>query len=171
MDEKKGILEETSSDMYDASDKPFDFVGEGIETVLVCESDPSIRSKIINVLKDGGYRVTESNSADDAIKSMRFHVYQLIVLNENYETDKPDSNIVLQYINDLPMSTRRNIFVTLISGRFRTMDNMAAFNRSVNIVINSQDIDDIGAITKRGMVENEAFYHVFKETLRKTGRI
>jgi len=58
----------------------------------------------------------------------------------------------------------------LVSEKYRTMDNMAAFNRSVNIVINLKSIEDAGKIIKQGVVDNRAFYHVFQETMQKTGK-
>jgi hypothetical protein len=68
------------------------------------------------------------------------------------------------------MNTRRRFFVALVSDRYRTMDNMAAFNRSVNIVINRKSIDSVGEIIKQGVADNKAFYHVFRETLQKMGK-
>ncbi|MDI6776984.1 MAG: response regulator [Syntrophales bacterium] len=171
MEEEKTLLSEVASDTYDAADRPFDFLETGGETALICEPDPSTREKISNILKSLGYRITEPTSARDALKRMRFHVYDLVVLNENFDTGDADNNDVLNYLSSLSMSIRRQIFVALVSDRFRTMDNMAAFNRSVNIVINPESIDDIGPIIQRGTTDNTAFYHVFREILRKKGRI
>lgn len=171
MEEEKALFHKVVLDKYDASDKPFDFVKEGGKTALICESDPSIKAKISNTLKEMGYRLTEPASALDALKKMSFHVYDIVVLNENFDTENPDANDVLKYLESLPMSTRRNIFVALISSRFRTMDNMTALNKSVNTVINVENIDDISMIIKLSVADNEAFYHIFKETLKKTGRI
>ena len=171
MAEEKGILQEVASASYSPKDIPFDFVGEENQTALVCESDPEIHTKIVEGLNQGGYYITESASTRDALKSMRFHVYEVVAVNENYETDDPSNNVILKYLNHLPISVRRNIFVVLITNRFRTMDNMAAFNRSVNMIINIKNIDEFGAIIKRGVAQNDEFYHVFKETLRKSGRI
>ena len=171
MEEDKALFHKVVLDKYDASDKPFDFVEEGGKTALICESDPSIKAKISNTLKEMDYRLTETVSALDAIKKMRFHVYDMVVLNENFDTENPDANDVLKYLEYLPMSTRRNIFVALISSRFRTMDNMTALNKSVNTVINVENIDDASMIIKLNVAENETFYRIFKETLKKTGRI
>lgn len=171
MDEANEYSRENSNGSYDASDRPFDFIEEGTDTALICESDPSIRSKIIDFLQKDGIRITEPASAEEALKNMRFHVYQLIVIDEYYETDDDRENAILRYLNSLSMSVRRNIFVVLITRRFRTMDKMAAFNKSVNIVVNLKDMDQFGAIVKKGIAEHEAFYHVFKEALRKTGKI
>jgi len=168
---EKTIIDEVGSDTYDASEKPFDFVEEGAETVLLCETDPAIRAKIRSVFKNMGYNIIEPETARDALKQMRFHVFDLVVLNETFDTKDPDENNVSMYLDRLSMSIRRNIFVVLLTNRFRTMDNMTAFNKSVNIVINLKNIDEIEKILKTGLTDNIAFYKVFKELLVKTGRV
>jgi len=171
VEEAKTLASEVASETYDTSDKPFDFVEADTETALICELDTAAREKISSAMKTLGYRTTETTSAKDALKNMRFHVYNVVILNENFDASDQEGNAVLNYLANLNMSTRRQIFVTLLSSQFRTTDNMAAFNKSVNLIINTSNIDDFGQIMKRGVAENEAFYHVFKETLRKKGRI
>jgi len=171
MEEEKKPVSDVGSEAYDTSDKPFDFVEADAETALICESDPALRETIGTAMKSLGYHITEAASAKDATKNMRFHVYNVVILNENFDTGEQTGNAVLNYLANLNMSTRRQIFVTLISSQFRTSDNMAAFNKSVNLIINTSNINDVGAIIKLGVAENDAFYHVFKETLRKKGRI
>ena len=102
---------------------------------------------------------------------MRFHVFDMVVLNERFGTQNPDMNSVLKYLDRLNMSTRRNIFVTLITDRYRTMDNMSAFNKSVNLIVNLKNIDEIEKILRRGIADHEAFYRVYKRALIKTGRV
>jgi CheY-like chemotaxis protein len=170
MEEDKALFDEEESYEYDASDKPFDFVEVGIGTALVCESEPAAREKISSALKAMGYQITEPTSIKEAIKNMRFHIYDVVILNENFDTENPDTNIVLNSLANLNVGTRRQIFVALLSGRFRTMDNMTAFNKSVNVIINVKNIDDIDTILKRSLTDNIAFYHVFKEALKKKGR-
>ena len=170
MEEEKSLLNQVDSASYDAADKPFDFVEAEGETALVCESDPAIREKISAAVKALEYMITEAASAKDALKKMRFHTYDVVVFNEHFDTDNPDQNDVLQYLEGLSMGIRRDMFVALVSGRFRSMDNMAAFNKSVNLVINTKNIDDVGTILKRGVSENAAFYRIFKESLQKLGK-
>jgi DNA-binding NtrC family response regulator len=117
-----------------------------------------------------GYMITEATSAKDALKKMRFHTYDVVVLDERFDTTVPDENDVLRYLEGLSMGTRRDMFVALVTERFRSMDNMAAFNKSVNLVINTKNIDDVGTIVKRGVSENTAFYRIFKESLQKLGK-
>ena len=170
-DMEKEIIDEIDAGTYDASDKPFDFVEEGVETALLCEPDSTVRAKIITALYNMGYHTTAPLVPKDALKQMRFHVFDMVVLNERFGTRDPDMNNVLKYLDRLNMSVRRNIFVALITTRFRTMDNMAAFHKSVNLIINLKNINEIEKILRRGKKDYENFYRVFKQSLVKTGRI
>lgn len=171
MDENKMLINEIESESYSALDKPFDFVEEGGKTALICESDGAVLEKLGTVLEKMGYYVTKSSTAPEALKSMRFHLYDLIVVGETFDEKESDGGGVLDYIRQLPMGVRRNIFAVLLSATVRTMDNMAAFGDSVNLVINLENIDDAGAIIERGIADNEAFYETFKDAMKRAGRL
>jgi CheY-like chemotaxis protein len=171
MEEEKTLLNEVASEDYDAVYRTFDFVGEGGATALVCEPDPAVRKKICGGLEEPGYRITTPETATEALKAMRFHIFDVVVLNELFDTQDRKANAVLSYLANMAMTTRRRFFVALVSGTYRTMDKMAAFNRSVNVVINIQSIDNVAKIIKRGVADNRAFYHVFQETLQKMGKV
>ncbi|MFC1815176.1 zinc-ribbon domain-containing protein [Thermodesulfobacteriota bacterium] len=164
-------FEEVSSDVYDASEKPFDFVEEEGKTALICESDPGIKDAITKVLTALEYHITDAESGRDALKKMRYHNYDLILVNEEFDTADPDSNGVLIYLERMNMALRRDMFVVLISNRFRTLDNMMAFNKSVNIIVNVSDIKNFDKILNRSITEHDFFYRVYRDMLRKTGRI
>ncbi|MEJ2167207.1 MAG: zinc-ribbon domain-containing protein [Desulfobacterales bacterium] len=166
-----GFEQAGESSGYDASDRPFDFIEEEGVTALLCEQNPLARNTIHNALNLMDYQITVAESARDALKRMRYHVYDLIVVNESFDTRNPESNGVLIYLERLAMSVRRNIFVAMISSRYRTMDNMMAFNTSVNLIVNIKNIEDIGKILSRSITDNELFFRVFKETLKEIGRV
>ncbi len=155
---------------YDASDKPFDFIEEEGLTALLCEQNPLARNSIQNALNLMDYQITITKNARDALKRMRYHVYDLIVVDENFDTKNPDSNGVLIYLERLTMAVRRKIFAAMISNRYRTMDNMMAFHSSVNLIINIKNVEDIGKILSRSITDTELFYFVYNETLKKTGK-
>lgn len=156
-------FDEEDGESYDASDKPFDFVEEEGKTALFCEPDPMIKKAVTPVLDVLEYHVTEVTNSRDALKTMRYHSYDLIVVNEYFDTSDPDANGVLIYLERLNMAIRRNIFVAMISNRFRTMDNMAAFQKSVNMIVNLDNIADFDKILRRGMADFGIFYQVYKE--------
>ena len=95
----------------------------------------------------------------------------MIIVNEDFDTMNPDTNGVLVFLERLNMAVRRNIFVTMISNRFHTMDNMMTFNKSVNLIINTENINDLDKILQRGITDNEFFYRVYRESLKETGKI
>jgi hypothetical protein len=64
------------------------------------------------------------------------------------------------------MDVRRNTFVVLVGTGLKTMDNMTAFNKSVNLVLNVQGIGDMESLLQIALAQHEEFYQVFKELLR-----
>ncbi len=158
-------FDEDEGDSYDAADKPFDFIEEEGKAALVCESDALVREKIRPILDIMEYHVTEVPSSREALKKMRYHTYDLLMLNEYFDTRDADSNPILIYLERMAMETRRNMFVVLLTARFRTMDNMTAFQKSVNMILNLRNIDDMDKILQRGLADYGLFFKVFKEAL------
>ena len=156
---------------HDASDRPFDFIEEEGLTALLCEQNPLAANSIKNALNLMDYQITIPENSRDALKRMRYHVYDLIVVNESFDTKNPESNGVLIYLERLSMAVRRKIFVAMISSRYRTMDNMMAFHASVNLIINIKNVEDIGKILSRSITDNEMFYRVYTESLKESGRV
>jgi predicted Zn finger-like uncharacterized protein len=157
------------TDDYDASERPFDFLEEEGNTALICENDPEIVKQITIVLGIMDYSITTAESVRDALKKMKYHTYDMILVNETFDGSDPDANGLLVYLERLNMDVRRNIFVGLLTRRFPSMDNMAAFIKSVNITINPKDISSLDRILARGINEYDLFYAMFKESLKKLG--
>ncbi|MFP4477257.1 MAG: zinc-ribbon domain-containing protein [Desulfatibacillaceae bacterium] len=144
---------------------------EGARTAIICEQDLSARARIKSSLEALDYHVSVSQSAREALKQMRFHVFDLIVLNESFDTPDPKNNQVLKFVGRMVMSTRRNVFVALLSDHDRTGDNMIAFNKSVNIVINTSEVDDIELLLRNAVADTEHFYRVYKGIKEKLGAV
>lgn len=157
-------------DDYDAGERPFDFMEEEEKTALLCEQDVVIREQIVSVLDMFEYHITVCNSARDAMKKMRYHIYDLVVVNEDFDSANPDANGILIYLERLNMAIRRNVFVLMISSRFHTMDQMMAFNKSVDVILNPEHIADFEKVLKRGLTQHDLAYRVYRETLNKLGR-
>ena len=160
--------EESSFDDFD--DDSFEFVEEEGDTTLLCEADPELRTAIKDGLVSLEYYVTETDNVRDALTKLRFHNYDLVIVNEKFGAESPSDNSILIYLQRLPMSIRRNIFVALISDHLRTKDNMAAFNKSVNLIINKKNIADLSLILKRAIAENDLYFKILRETLKDEGR-
>jgi predicted Zn finger-like uncharacterized protein len=147
------------------NDTPPDFNFHNGKAALICENDLQLRTKIQIALKTMGYTPHTCDITRDAIKKLRFHAYDLVILNEMFDTHHIETNGVQIYIAQLDTSRRRDIFAVLMGRKFQTLDRMTAFNKSFNIVINTAQINNLENILAQGIKKHDAFYRIFKETL------
>jgi len=134
---------------------------------MVCVSDSVIREKISDALKTIDFNVIEPTKIKEALKNLNFHTFNLVAVDENFDAGHDGTNQILKYLESLSMAIRRKIFVVLISANLATMDYMYTLNKSVNLIVNKEDIAEIGLILKKEIEENEYFYHVFKKFYHK----
>jgi len=145
------------------------FTEEGQRTALIC--DDKNKDAIKSVLNELNYKVSIASSSEDAVNRIKFTLYDIILLNEEFDNGTPENNAVLKHIQPMPMTTRRKIFFTLLGKNFRTFDNMMAFVKSVNLVINTKDLSNLKNIIKKSVSDNDKFYKIFKESLRDAGKV
>jgi hypothetical protein len=60
--------------------------------------------------------------------------------------------------------------VALIAADVTSLDNAAAFARSVNAVVNPNDLGQLAVLLRRAIADNDAFYRVFREVLQAAGK-
>ena len=132
--------------------------------------DETNQSAWTQALESRDYKIQYAKSPEHAVHKMKFTHFHFIALHENYGNKDLDNNTVYKTLIELPMVTRRNIFVALIGKNFKTLKNMQAFQKSVNVVINEKDINKLEDVLKKSISEIEIFYKVFKETLRSMGK-
>ena len=132
--------------------------------------DETNQSAWTQALESRDYKIQYAKSPEHAVHKMKFTHFHFIALHENYGNKDLDNNTVYKTLIELPMVTRRNIFVALIGKNFKTLKNMQAFHKSVNVVINESDIEKLEDVLKKSISEIEIFYKVFKETLHSAGK-
>jgi CheY-like chemotaxis protein len=153
----------------DYSGRPFGYVAPESETVMICEQDPVIREKISNNLKKMGFEIVQPATSKEALRYMRFHIFDIIFIDEDFDTGVWESNRILKYLEGLNMSIRREIFVVLVSTTLTTLDNMQAYNKSVNLIVNKREMGGIEQLLRQSLIEYDDFYHTFKDKIHKFG--
>jgi len=141
---------------------------EGDQLALVL--DEKNQSVWTEALESRDYKIQYAKSPEHAVHKMKFTHFHFIALHENYGNKGLDNNPVYKTLIEMPMVTRRNIFFALLGTNFKTLNNMQAFQKSANVVINEKDFDKLGDVLKKSISENEIFYKVFKETLHSMGK-
>jgi hypothetical protein len=153
-----------------SDDEALHFFEEGTKLALVLTGNGESSEKIKGAVEPLGYKFIPAPSTRDAIGKLRFHHFDLIVLSDGFDGQPIDNSPILNYLNNLSMSLRRRIFLTLLSNAYKTMDNMMALAMSANIVVSTKDMDKLHPILKKAISENERFYKVFTDILVETGR-
>jgi len=166
-EEKPKPVAQTAAERMDYSGRPFGHVMPDAQTAMICEQDPVIRDKVVGELKKMGFLTAQPSTYKEALKHMRFHIFNVIFIDEDFDTGVWETNNVLRYLENLNMSIRRRSYVVLVSSTLATMDYLDAYNKSVNLVIGKRDIGSVEKILRQAMAEHEDFYHVFKEKIQK----
>jgi len=152
----------------DAIENELDVLGEGKYRALVADTENIDR--ISPVLRKMSYVITTADSHDEAIQKLTFNKYDLLVINERFAGCDPAGNALHRYVEPMTMDVRRKMFVVMIGKSFKTLDNMSAFVRSVNLVVNEGDFTNFELILKKAMNDNAAFYRIYNQMLVETGK-
>ena len=152
----------------DSLEDEMEMLAEDSHRALVADSENLER--ISPVLRKMGYLITAVKSHEEAINKLRFNFYELIIINERFGDCDPNNNPLLKFIEPMTMDVRRRMFVALTGRNFKTLDNMTAFTKSVNMVLNNADFSNFELILRKSMKDNESFYRVFKKMLVETGK-
>lgn len=142
-----------------------------VPLALVGEDNPSHQAIIKEALESLGYKAVLVKNPEEALERMKFVQCEVVVLNEELGGSSPSNNAFLTHLQHMPISSRRNIFLTLCGKNFKTMDNFMAFVNSANLVININDLTSLKNILKRAIDDDKQFYRVFKDCLRELGKL
>jgi CheY-like chemotaxis protein len=137
---------------------------------LVCEDALERQAVVKAALEQIGFTMLAVKNAAEAVERMRRDVYELVVVDEQYQGATPFNNPVLASLRTMPISQRRWTFVVLIGREFKTFDNAMAFARSVNVVVNVNDLPHFPAILKKGITDHVEFYRAFRQVLTDVGK-
>jgi CheY-like chemotaxis protein len=155
---------------YEEDTGPLDLFEEGTRLVLVLDGDEGNVAEISSALEEFSYKPILPTSIGEAMSKLRLHHFDLIIISDGFDGQDLTNSPIIHYLNHLSMSIRRKMFLVLLSDKFKTMDNMMAFARSANIVVNPDDLSNLSLILKKAIQDNEKLYKVFMDTLKETGK-
>ena len=157
-------------DLEEDEDEALVFFEEDVRLALIMVSDEDHAVKIKSVLEELGYKCIDAPTTRDALGKMRFHHFDLIYLVDGFDGQGLTNSPILNYLNHINISSRRRIFLALMSDKFKSLDEMVAFSMSANAVINPKDLEKLHGILRKAISDNEKFYKVFMDTLVGVGK-
>ncbi|MBF0563814.1 MAG: hypothetical protein HQK89_01090 [Nitrospirae bacterium] len=156
------LPQQTTSDL--------EYYKDGLKNSLVCVDGQDLRKTVATVLRELDYNVQVAPDAEDTYEKIKYNQYDCIVLNDSFSGGTGDNNEIVDYLQTMPITSRRLFFIVLIGSNYKTMDNMAAFSKSVNLVVNEHDMTNFKTILKRAIGENDLFYRTFKNVMVELGK-
>ena len=147
-----------------------DMVDEDVKTALLCFSNPRRVEKVRSAVSQMGFHGVVAQSASLAIKKLQNNKYDLIILDEVFDSKKPSENLLLHHIQLLPMHVRRKFFLCVVSENQATLDQMLAFRIGVDLIFNAKDLDKMKVILIRAIKDQEGIYRVFGDELARKGQ-
>jgi hypothetical protein len=88
---------------------------EGIRAALVCMTDAEQQLHIEHALSNLNYTMNHAQTSPDALSSLQANDYRVLVLEETWAGNGGEENLVLRYVQALPMQARRQLFFCLVS--------------------------------------------------------
>jgi len=162
--DKNNTLYTDKLDIYDDDfSKGMEFFSPDTKTALFFSSQAHAVQEISSRLKQLGFETRRIKDVDELRARFRYHTYDLILICKLNEDDGPIVEKLINYINKIPMQTRRNIIVVYCHLTGNKLDTMQAFLYGVDITISPLDLTRLDEILERVEKDNKALYRVFKE--------
>ncbi len=143
---------------------------DDVPTAMILVDDAGLRGKMVQGLEDNQYQIVIPEDIDGAIDSMRFKTYAVVVFLSTYGGTTLENQDFHKFMMQMSMKKRRNIFYILIGPEFNTLFDLQALTHSANLVINSEQIDHVSTLIKKGIKDYEALFAPYLATLKQHGK-
>jgi len=137
--------------------------------VLVAIEEQALAEKVAQAMSGRDWKVVVSQTPASALSQLAGTQYDLVVLHARGAASSLCEDPVLRYLQRLPMTQRRDLWLCLLCDESPTLDRMAAFRAGVNLVVNSQDVEQLQGMLHHVMGEYEIAYAKFNDELRSRG--
>lgn len=106
------------------------------------------------------------NKGEEGVPILRFGQPAFFILSEDFEEDHSQQSPLLDHLQKMPTSQRREMFVVWISPKVNSGDSFSAFSYSVNLVLAPDEISDIVHRIKNSWIRWKELYQGFVQTRR-----
>ncbi len=133
--------------------------------VLICSIEGR-REEIAQRLNEDGYQVFVAADTRQAMESMREQPLDAVVLDPDFDETDHGAAFVTREFNILRPPQRRRLFFCLLSPSQRTLDAHAAFLANANLIVNSNDLDELPLILDRAIRDYNDLYADFFRSMK-----
>ncbi|MFN3534509.1 MAG: zinc-ribbon domain-containing protein [Desulfatiglandales bacterium] len=144
---------------------------EGNRYALVIVDSGELKGQLMKEITDLAYRPHFEDNLQIALEKLKAYKFDLLVLQEPVRGVSLISNPVMEYINQLNMIVRREMYLVAIGDGLKTSDPMLAYTMSVELVLNIKDLNRFSKLVSDGIKNKQSFYRAFLETMKELKKI
>jgi predicted Zn finger-like uncharacterized protein len=146
--------ESTALDTEDTTD-------EKPRRVLLCLGQK--RDQIAKLLVEAGYKVYLAQTPAQANERMREGKTEIVIFSPDFASEFGGAAILQQKMNAMYSSERRRIFLISVEDGGTTMNAHEGFIRNLNLIVNTNDIEQLPLIMNRSLRDFNELYHYFNK--------
>jgi CheY-like chemotaxis protein len=142
----------------------FDFTSPTDKPALVGLTTPPLQEPVTATLAELGYKVHEAANHDEFLQRFSQLQYQVIVLEEHFNSVRISENLALLALQRMQMGLRRHTVIVLIGYSLTTQNSLEAFQQSVHAVVHPDQLADLGKIVQQTVAEANLFLATYRDT-------
>ena len=138
-------------------------------TILIAVHSSWVEPTLTAFREKGGHTLYVTK-VEEVFPILQFEQPEFFILSEDFGIDGSQPNFLLEYIQNMPVGQRREIFVVWVGKNMKSGDMLSAFSLSVNLVLTPDKLPEITKQIKKSWAQWKDLYQVFIQTrLQITG--
>lgn len=141
----------------------FDFVTTTDKPALLALSTSELLDTAKSALDQLGYKVHIAENHGEFLHKFNQVTYQLVVIEECFNSTTPEENESLLILQRMPMNQRRHAVVVMFGFGMATFNPLQAFQHGVHAVVNPSEMFLLIQLIQKAVADNDLFMHTFRE--------
>ena len=129
--------------------------------VLLCLGQR--RDAVARMLVDSGYKVYIAQTPAQANERLREGKTEILVFAPDFAAEYGGAAILQQKLNAMYSSERRRLYVVLLEDGATTLNAHEAFLRNLNLIVSTNDVEQLPLIMNRSLRDFNELYHYFNK--------
>lgn len=132
--------------------------------ILLC-LDPVKQDYVSKLLAEGGYKVYAAENPAQANERLREGRTEVVLFSTDFAAELGGAAMLQQKVNSMQASARRRLFLACIDEQGTTLHAHDAFLKNLNLVVNTNDLDQIVMVLNRALRDFNEIYRHYNKTL------
>ncbi len=145
---------------YEEYEEEENDIEEGFERekALIAIEDKSIRKLLCSIFEKMQILPVVATHKRNIREDIYYNMFSIIITTETYPLEQ---ETLLKFISSLKMNVRRELFVILVGDDLKTGDEIGAFAKSVNMLLNTHDVPELPSLLPKELRIFSNYYKAF----------